>query len=89
MKTNKGRSDELKKDLSTLRMDIDNLESLTVQQARAAYHKVALEIHPDKADPENREQVAKFTAAFQELGNCYQRVLKYIIDRLQSQGEAL
>ena len=68
MNTNKGTSDELKKDLSTLRMEIDNLESMTVQQARAAYHK---------ADPENREQVANFTAAFQELGNCYQRVLKH------------
>ena len=85
MKTNKGTSDELKKDLSTLRMDIDNLE--TEQQARTAYHKVALEVHPDKADPENREQVAKFTAAFQELGNCYQRVLKHIIDKMQSQGK--
>ena len=33
--------------------------------------------------------MAKFTAAFQELGNCYQRVLKYIIDRLQSHDEDL
>ena len=87
MKTKEGRSDELKKDLSTLRIDYDKLEILTVQEVRAAYHKVALDIHPDKADPKNKEQVAKFTADFQELGNCYQRVLKHIIENSHPQGE--
>ena len=48
MKTNKGTTEELKKDLSSLR--IDDLESLTVQKVKTAYHKVALEVHPDKAD---------------------------------------
>ena len=86
MKTSKGTSDELQKDISTLRLDINNLESLTVKQARNAYHKIALEIHPDKADPENAEQVAEFTAAFKELGNSYQRVLKFIVERLQAQS---
>ena len=67
-------SEQLKKDLATLKMNIDNLESLSVQQARTQYRKVALTVHPDKADPDNHEQVEEFTAAFQELGNCYQRV---------------
>ena len=80
-------SEELMKDLSTLRLDAHNLNSLTVKHARVAYHKAALLVHPDKADPENLEQVAEFTAAFKELGNSYQRVLKHIIDKLQSQSD--
>ena len=66
--------EQLKKDLVTLNIDFDNLKSLSVQHARSQYHKIALTIHPDKADPENHEQVEEFTARFQELGNCYQRV---------------
>ena len=77
-------SEQLEKDFATMQINIDNLESLSVHQAKIQYHKVALIIHPDKADPNNPEQVQEFTAAFQELGNCYQRVLKYIVEKLQS-----
>ena len=75
----------LKKDLSTLGIGIEKLETVTAKDARIAYHKTAREVHPDKADPENLEQVKEYTAAFQEAGNAYQRILKHVIDRLQSQ----
>ena len=35
----------------------------------------------------NLEQVKEYTAAFQEAGNAYQRILKHVIDRLQSQND--
>ena len=80
-------NEELRKDFDTLGVHVDEIDSLTVDQAKAAYHKAALITHPDKADPACPKQVADFTAAFQELGNCYQRVLKHIIDRLQAQED--
>ena len=80
-------SEQMKKDLFTLKINIDDLESLSVQQAGTQYRKVALTVHPDKADPLNPEQIEEFTAAFQDLGNCYQRLLKYIGERLQSETE--
>ena len=82
----KTSNEELIRDLTTLGMNTKNPEALTVQQVRIAYHKTALAVHPDKADHENPEQVKEFTAAFQELGNCYQRVLKHIIEKLKSQN---
>ena len=48
-------SEQLKKDLATLKMNIDNLESLSVQEARTQYRKVALAVQPDKVDPDNLE----------------------------------
>ena len=78
------------KDFSTMRIEVDKLEELTVEKAKKAYHKVAAEVHPDKADPANLKQVAEFTeftAAFQDLGNSYQRVLKYIVENLKNQSE--
>ena len=87
MNTSKSPNDELKKDLATLKIDADKLESLSVQQARSAYHKIALVVHPDKADLKNPEQIAEYTAAFKELGNAYQRVIKFIIERLQKPDE--
>ena len=77
----------LKKDLETFGISVNNLESLTVQEIRAAYHKLAKEIHPDRVDPGDKEKVAKCTAAFQEAGNSYQRLLKFIIDKLQKERD--
>ena len=77
----------LKKDLSTLGIGIEKLETVTAKDARIAYHKTAREVHPDKADPENLEQVKEYTAAFQEAGNAYQRILKHVIERLQSEND--
>ena len=74
--------DILKKDLSILGIVIDKLETVTAQDARVAYHKTAHEVHPDKADADNLEQVAEFTAAFQEAGNDYQRILKPTLGNL-------
>ena len=55
-------NEELKKDMATLQMDIENLESLSVKQAKKQYHKIALVTHLDKADPDNPKQVEEFTA---------------------------
>ena len=41
-------SEQLEKDLDTMQIIIDNLETLSVQKAKIQYHKVALLIHPDK-----------------------------------------
>ena len=79
--------EEIKKDLHTFGIDVSKLESLTVQEVRAAYHKLAKEIHPDRVDPADAERVAECTAAFQEVGNSYQRILKFIIDKLQKQND--
>ena len=87
MTTTYERSEELKKDCETLQIDDDKLESLSVQEVKTQYHKMSKVVHPDKADPTNPKQVEDFTAAFQELGNCYQRVLKYIVEKLQSKKE--
>jgi DnaJ-class molecular chaperone len=40
--------EDLKKDLATLKLDVNSLETLTVKEARNAYWKIALKIHPDK-----------------------------------------
>ena len=55
-------SEELKKDMATLRIDIETLVSLTIKQAKNQYHKIALVTHLDKADPDNPKQVEEFTA---------------------------
>ena len=89
MKTAYEASDLLKKDLTTLQIDIQDLESLTVKQTKTQYHKLAKETHPDKADPADLKQVEEFTAAFKELGNCYQRVLKHIVERVNSENEVV
>ena len=73
--------DALKKDLVTLGIAVEGLESLTVEEAKNAYHKEAIKVHPDKAGVE-------YTAIFQEVGNAYQRILKYIIDKLKTQNHA-
>ena len=85
MKTNPETIEEIRKDLTTMKMDVNNFEELTVETAKKAYRKRAAEVHPDKADPEDLKQVAEFTAAFQELGNSYQRILKYIVEKLMNQ----
>ena len=77
--------EQIKKDLKTLGIDEDKLDTLTVKDARTGYHETARKIHPDKADQNNHEQVQKQNAAFQEAGNAYGRILKYIIARLQDQ----
>ena len=81
-------TEELRKDLATLGVHDDEAESLTVEQAKAAYRKAALLTHPDKADPACPKQVADFAAAFQELGSCYEIVLKHINDKLQAQDDS-
>ena len=82
MKTN---YDDVKDALSVLGIESDKLEQITAKDARIAYHRRALEVHPDKADPDKPEQKAEFNAAFQALGNAYERILKYIVEKLQSQ----
>ena len=67
----------IKNDLVTLGLYVTKVESLTVIEAKLAYHKKARLTHPDKVGP-------KCTTQFQELGNAYQRILKYIIENLQS-----
>ena len=49
MTTNQGQMDEIKMDLITLGIDAENTESLTIKEARVAYHKAAKETHTDNA----------------------------------------
>ena len=60
---------------------IKELETVTVLEAKEAYHRIAKVTHPDKVGSE-------FTDAFQELGNAYQRILEYIIENIQSESHA-
>ena len=41
--------DVIKNDLINLGIDLNLLGTLTVGDARVAYHKAALKVHPDKA----------------------------------------
>ena len=79
--------ENLEKDLMVLGIEVGKLESLTVQDVKTAYRKLAKKIHPDKVDRNDDEKVAAGTAAFQEAWNSYQRILKYIIDKLQNQED--
>ena len=56
----------------------------TFKETRIAYHKAAKKTHPDKADRSNLEEIARYTAAFQEVGNCYQRIRIFIVQRLSA-----
>ena len=79
MKTFKAQMEDVKKDLAVLGLNFDKVESLTAEETRIAYHKAAKKTHPDKADRNNLEEIARYTAAFQEVGNCYQRILIFIV----------
>ena len=79
--------EQLRSDLATFGIDESKLESLTIPTVRTAYHKLAKEIHPDKIDPEDLEKVARCTAAFQEAGNSYERIIQYIVDKLQKRRD--
>ena len=76
---NKTQIEDVQKDLAVLGLSIDNIESLTSEEVKGAYHKAAKKTHPDKADPTNLEEIARYTAAFQEVVNSYQRVLIFIV----------
>ena len=71
--------EQIKNDLNTLGLVFTNLKSLSVKEARIAFRQKALELHPDK-HPDNVKE--EFTARFQEAGNSYQRILKYLIQNL-------
>ena len=69
MEHNSHAGEGIEEDLAALQIDIEQLDSITVNDVKSHYRKVAKLTHPDKADPTNLEQVERFTAAFQELGN--------------------
>ena len=77
--------EQIKKDLKTLGIDEDKLDTLTVKDARTAYHNTARKIHPDKTDQKDDEKVQKHTTEFKQVGSAYERILKYIIAKLQDQ----
>ena len=71
-------SQTLNNDIKCLGIDYSKIDTLTVSDARKAYHKMAKQIHPDKnKNPES-------DAAFQELGHSYERILKFIVDKLKT-----
>jgi curved DNA-binding protein CbpA len=67
----------LKKDLLILELEEKELDEVTIKDVIKAYRKKALRVHPDKAGKES-------TAAFQELNNSYERVLKYLVENYDS-----
>ena len=77
--------EQIKKDLKTLGIDEDKLDTLTVKDARIGYHNTARKIHPDKTDQDNPELVEKHTTEFKEVGGAYERIIKHIITKLQDQ----
>ena len=79
--------EQVKRDLATLGLSEDVFDTITVKEARMGYHKRAKEFHPDKADRNNEEEVAKNTEAFKEVGNAYERILRYIIENLKAQND--
>ena len=70
-------SRELKKDFIALGLENEVIENITVRDAIVAFQKAALKKHPNKAG-------ADYTVAFQEISESYQRVLKYLIDKLKA-----
>ena len=79
--------EEIKMDLGFLGIPVEKLEVLTVKEVREAYHRAAKLTHPDKADRENQEQVDEYNRRFQKIGNAYERILRYIINKLQESSE--
>ena len=53
MKTFKAQMEDVKKYLAVLGLNFDQVESLTAEETRIAYHKAAKKTHPDKADHNN------------------------------------
>ena len=84
---NKTQIEDVQKDLAVLGLSIDESDSVTSEEAKCAYRKATKKMHPDKADPTNLEEVARYTAAFQEVGNSYQRILMYIVLRISANHE--
>ena len=70
-------SRELKKYFIVLGLENEVIENITVRDAIVAFQKAALKKHPNKAG-------ADYTVAFQEISESYQRVLKYLIDKLKA-----
>ena len=81
---NKTQIEDVQNALDVLGLSIDEMDSLTAEEVKCAYHKAAKKTHPDKADPTNLEEVARYTAAFQEVGNSYQRILIFIVQRFSA-----
>ena len=62
---NKTQIEDVQKDLAVLGLSIDESDSVTSEEAKCAYRKATKKMHPDKADPTNLKEVARYTAAFQ------------------------
>ena len=68
-------STQLNHDLHTLGLDGDTLKDLTLRDVIKAYKKIALKVHPDKVEDNEKE---KATAEFQELEKAYRNLLTYV-----------
>ena len=80
-KRNTIEMEHLKKDLVVIGLTIDDLEHLTVKKASHAYKMRALRIHPDKVSKEEEDMK---TEEFKELGKSYERILKYLVEKLKT-----
>ena len=63
-------------DFFALGFSQEGIESATIRDVIMSFRKLASKLHPDKAGENS-------TAAFQAMMNLYQRVLKYLIDKVQ------
>ena len=79
--------EDIIQDLTFLGIQNINIDDLTIADAKTAYHKLAKQIHPDKTDRNDVEKYEKNTEAFKKAGNCYERILKYIVEKLQAKRD--
>ena len=79
--------EDITKDLKFLGIQNIDIESLTINDAKTAYHKMAKKIHPDKTDQSDLDKVRESNEAFKEAGACYERILKYIVEKLKAKND--
>ena len=75
---------DIKVDCEILGVDFENIDKITVSQVISTYRKTALKVHPDKVDEKNKEKAKE---DFQQLAHSYERVLRYVVNRVDTEEE--
>ena len=74
----------VKEDCEIVGVCYENIENVTIREVIQAYRKKALKVHPDKVDEDNKEKAKN---EFQVLNNSYERLLKYMVEKVKENRE--
>ena len=77
-------SKELLEVFKHIGIEEDRIDDCTVRDASLAYRRIAKTCHPDRCGPDATEaEITDATAAFQALGNAYEAVITFLVDKLK------